>query len=45
MVNYVIVKEEVVEKLSNLKKPTLMFLNTMVGTGKTVLSVALTQFL
>lgn len=33
------------EKLQNVTEPTLMFLNTMVGTGKTVMSVALAQFL
>ena len=32
------------ETLAQAKKPLLVFLNTMVGTGKTVLSVAITQF-
>ena len=32
------------ETLAQAKKPLLVFLNTMVGTGKTVLSVAITQY-
>ena len=36
---------DLIETLAQAKKPLLVFLNTMVGTGKTVLSVAITQFL
>ncbi len=31
--------------LASAQKPLLVFLNTMVGTGKTVMSVAITQYL
>lgn len=30
------------ESLASAKKPLLVFLNTMVGTGKTVMSVGIT---